>query len=187
MQFHFRAPFAGTVGAASRAHRPRSTRGAYVPGCPKYGTSPGASLEDVNRDMIAIVAFVGLIMFSVLESLSGLGQIAARHTDLASSDVQEYAPLVYGLMMLLTAVMGLVTYIRLRIAVGNFSLQIDPSDRPFRPLRLTDSFLGYVLAFLFGVSIYIIASLYWPTASGSALVIVALVASSCPWQLNKYP
>ncbi len=136
----------------------------------------GASLEDVNRDMIVIVAFVGLIMFSVLESLSGLGQIA-RQTDLASSDVQEYAPLVYGWMMLLTAIMGLVTYIRLRIAVGNFSLQIDPSDRPFRPLRLTDSLLGYVLvAFLFGVSIYIISSLYWPAARGTTLVFVGLVA-----------
>ena len=62
---------------------------------------------------------------------------------------------VGGLLMAVTCFFGLVTYIRLRVAVGARSLQIDPNDRPFRPLRLTDSLLGYMLlAFLFGVSLH---------------------------------
>jgi hypothetical protein len=45
------------------------------------------------------------------------------------------------------------------VAVGFFSLQLDPTDRPFRPLRLTDSLLGYMLmAFLFAVSLHLTLS-----------------------------
>jgi hypothetical protein len=45
----------------------------------------------------------------------------------------------------------------LRIAIGELSLQIDPTDRPFRPLRLTDSLLGYMLlAFLFCVALHVL-------------------------------
>jgi hypothetical protein len=112
------------------------------------------SLRDANHDMITILALVGLIVFSAFEGLSGLGK-ATGQTDLPSQDVQNYGPLAYGLLMAVTCFVGLVTYIRLRVAVGTRSLQIDPNDRPFRPLRLTDSLLGYMLlAFLFGVSLH---------------------------------
>jgi hypothetical protein len=112
------------------------------------------SLRDANHDMITILALVGLIVFSAFEGLSGLGK-ATRDTDLTSQDVQNYGPIAYGLLMMVTCFFGLVTYIRLRMAVGTRSLQIDPTDRPFRPLRLTDSLLGYMLlAFLFVVSLH---------------------------------
>jgi hypothetical protein len=49
----------------------------------------------------------------------------------------------------------MLTYIRLRIAIGYRSLELDPTDQPFRPLRLTDSLLGYMLlSFLFVVSVH---------------------------------
>jgi hypothetical protein len=118
------------------------------------------SLRDANHDMITILALVGLIVFSAFEGLTGLGR-ATVNTDLPSRDVQDYGPLAYGLLMTVTCFLGLVTYIRLRVAVGVRSLQIDPNDRPFRPLRLTDSLLGYMLlAFLLVVSLHFLLYRY---------------------------
>ena len=57
----------------------------------------------------------------------------------------------------MTCLFELVIYLRVRVAIGQFSLQLDPTDRPFRPLRLTDSLLGYLLlAFLFAVSVHVL-------------------------------
>ncbi len=115
------------------------------------------SLEDVNHDMTTIIAFVGLITFAVFQGLTGLGQLPRGKPDLAPQQVQDYGPIVYASLMLVTCLMGLATYLRLRHAVGLFSLQLDPTDRPFRPLRLTDSLLGYlILAFLFVVSLHVL-------------------------------
>jgi hypothetical protein len=130
------------------------------------------SLRDANHDMITILALVGLIVFSAFEGLTGLGR-ATGQTDLPSQDVQDYGPLAYGLLMTVTCFMGLVTYIRLRVAVGTRSLQLDPNDRPFRPLRLTDSLLGYLLlGFLFVVSVHF---LLYPYVSGRPLLVVDVV------------
>jgi hypothetical protein len=131
------------------------------------------SLHDGNHDMITILALVGLIVFSAFEGLSGLGK-ASGQTDLPSQDVQKYGPLAYGLLMTVTCFVGLVTYIRLRVAIGTRSLQIDPNDRPFRPLRLTDSLLGYMLlAFLFAVSLHF---LLYPYLEERPLLIVVAAA-----------
>ena len=89
------------------------------------------SLRDANHDMITMLALVGLIVFSAFEGLSSLGKVTGE-TDLRSQDVRDYGPLAYGLLMTVTCFMGLVTYVRLRVAVGVRSLQIDPNDRPFR-------------------------------------------------------
>jgi hypothetical protein len=120
------------------------------------------SMEDANHDMIAILALVGLILFSGFESLSGLGRVSsptqgpnASPMDLPPGLVLNYGPVFYGLLMTATCFFGMVTYIRLRIAIGQRSLEADPSDNPFKPLKLTDSLLGYmILAFLFVVSLH---------------------------------
>jgi hypothetical protein len=131
------------------------------------------SLRDANQDMITILALTGLIVFSGFEGLTGLGK-ATGSTELAPEDVQKYGPLVYGLLMTVTCLLGLVTYLRLRLAVGARSLQIDPNDRPFRPLRLTDSVLGYLLlAFLFVVSLHF---LLYPYLEEQRLLIVDAAA-----------
>jgi hypothetical protein len=132
------------------------------------------SLRDANHDMITILALVGLIVFSAFEGLSGLGKASETTTEFASGDVQKYGPLAYGLLMAVTCFVGLVTYIRLRVAVGARSLDIDPNDRPFRPLRLTDSLLGYMLlAFLFAVSLHF---LLYPYLDERRLLIVDAAA-----------
>src|SRR5262249_26500746 len=109
-----------------------------------------------------VLALVGLIVFSAFEGVSGLGA-AAVGTDIPTDDVKRFGPLTYGLLMAVTCFLGLVTYIRLRIAIGVRSLHLDPNDRPFRPLKLTDSVLGYMLlAFLFAVSLHFLLFPYLP-------------------------
>lgn len=111
--------------------------------------------EDGNHDMITILALVGLITFSAFEGLGSLGKAGVRGLDIVDSDVQSYGPIVYGLLMAVTCLFGMVTYLRLRIAIGRRSLELDPTDRPFRPFRLTDSLLGYMLlGFLFVLSVH---------------------------------
>jgi hypothetical protein len=113
------------------------------------------SREDGNHDMITVLALAGLIVFSAFEGLSGLGKVAGSEPDISLKYVRDDGPVVYGLLMAVTCLLSMVTYIRLRIAIGNRSLDLDPTDRPFRPLRLTDSLLGYMLlSFLLVVSVH---------------------------------
>lgn len=122
------------------------------------------SLEDANHGLIADLGFVGLMVFSVFESLSGLGGINASSTDLTADQVKQYGPLVYSVLLLLTCVMGLMIYVRVRVAIGRFCLLLDPTDRPFRPLHLTDSLLGYIIeAFLLAVSLHVTLTVAWPS------------------------
>lgn len=112
------------------------------------------SLEDANHDMIAILGLTGLIVFSVFEGLSSLGG-GGVEGELPSQMVQEYGPIFYALLMLVTCVFSMVTYLRLRVAIGTRSLEISPTDRPFQPLKLTDSLLGFMLlAFFFAVAVH---------------------------------
>ncbi len=121
------------------------------------------SLEDANLGLNADVGFVGLIVFSVFETLSGLGQIKGGETDLAPDLIQRYGPTAYVGLMLITCLMGMVGYLRVRVAIGKFSLVLDPTDRPFKPFKLTDSLLGYmIIAFLFTVSLHLMLGLRFP-------------------------
>jgi hypothetical protein len=115
------------------------------------------SLQQANQGLIGEIAFTGLMVFSVFEALSGLGRIKAGDTDLATDLVKSHGPIVYAILMVVTCLLELIIYLRIRVAAGAFCVQLDPTDQPFRPLRLTDSLLGYlVLAFLFAVSLHIL-------------------------------
>jgi hypothetical protein len=135
------------------------------------------SLEDANLGMNADVAFVGLIVFSVFEVLTGLGQVKAGEIDLAPDLIQRYGPKAYIGLMLVTCLMGMVGFLRVRIAIGKFSLMLDPTDRPFKPFKLTDSLLAYmILAFLFTVSLHLLLGLFSPELGkdhGTLLIIDA--------------
>lgn len=118
------------------------------------------SLQQANQGMIGEIAFAGLMVFSGFGVMSGLGQIKAERTELAAELVREQGPLFFAILMTVTCLLELVIYLRIRVAVGNFSLQLDPTDRPFRPLRLTDSLMGYILlAFLFAVSLHVLLTI----------------------------
>jgi len=122
-----------------------------------------SSLQQANQGMIAEIAFAGLMVFSVFEALSGIGKIHAAKTDLATDLVKMHGPLVYSILLVVTCVLELIIYLRVRVAAGTFCVQLDPTDRPFRPLRLTDSLLGYfVVAFLFAISIHVFCILLLP-------------------------
>jgi hypothetical protein len=134
----------------------------------EYEDHVARSLEEANLGMLADIAFVGLILFAVLEVLSSLGGLADdQRSELDSATVEAFGPVVFTLAMFVVNLFGLLTYIRVRIAVGQFSLWLDPSDRPFRPLRPTDSFLGYlILAFLFAVSTHLLLVQFIPRLDG---------------------
>ena len=137
------------------------------------------SLEDANQGLNADVGFVGLIVFSVFETLSGLGQMKAGETDLAPALILRYGPTAYVGLMLVTCLMGMVGYLRVRVAIGKFSLFLDPTDRPFQPLKLTDSLLGYlIIAFLFTVSLHLMLGLFFPSLERDNPTLLMIDAAS---------
>jgi hypothetical protein len=130
-----------------------------------------ASLQDANQDMLTTVAFVGLILFSVFENLSGLGSMEPLQTDIAPAQVERLGPWLYSVLLLVTCLIGLVIYLRLALSIGYFSVTLDPNDRPFRPLALTDSQLGYwLLVFFFAVANH----LFWFPIFGTQTVLWVL-------------
>ena len=141
------------------------------------------SLEDANLGLNADVAFVGLIVFSVFETLSGLGQMKVGPIDIAPDLILLYGPKAYVGLMMVTCLMGMVGYLRVRVAIGKFSLMLDPTDHPFQPLRLTDSLLGYLtVAFLFTVSLHLLLGLFIPSLdkdNPTLLVIDAATLLTC--------
>jgi hypothetical protein len=149
LYFHRRAVTFAMLKAATETCRPFTRT--------EWEEHQAGSLEDGNQDMIAILAAVGLIVFSAFQGLGTLGKAATgdQQPDVTLDNVRVYGPIIYGLLMAVTCLFGMLTYIRLRIAIGHRSLELDPTDQPFRPLRLTDSLLGYMLlSFLFVVSVH---------------------------------
>jgi hypothetical protein len=139
-----------------------------------------ASLEQANQGLIAEIGFAGLIVFSVFEALSGLGQITRGQGEgLTAQHVKDYGPYVYGGLMLVTCLFELIIYLRVRVAIGHFCLQIDPTDRPFRRLRLTDSLLGYMLlAFLFAIALHVLLVLVLRPAPDKDALLYAIDAGA---------
>ncbi len=129
------------------------------------------SLENTNHDLLACIGFVGLMMFSGLETLSGLGQVRpGAGIDIPAAAIVRHGPIIYTTLMTVTCLLQLVIYVRLRVALGRLSLDADPTDRPFRPLTLTDSFLGYLLlAFLFVVALHLQLAALFPTLEERAV------------------
>lgn len=126
------------------------------------------SLQDCNHDMLATLAFVGLMLFSILEMLSGLGQNNGRTLTESAQFLTDHAPFSYGLLAVVTSVMSAIIYLRLSISIGRFSLEIDPTDKPFNPFKLTDSMLGYfLLAFFLTVSVHLFI---FPALGGSSAI-----------------
>lgn len=113
------------------------------------------SLQDTNQDMLGVTAFVGLILFAVMEHLSGLSGINNYQGDIATKDILTFAPLIYTLLTLITASIGTLTYRRLAVAAGELAIKLDTTDNPFNPFKLTDTLLGYLLlCVLFGISLH---------------------------------
>jgi hypothetical protein len=145
----------------------------------EWQTHISNSLEDANTGMLSDIAFVGLIMFSMFEKLSSLGEIKRETAGAAYAQIQTYGPWIYTGLMVVTCLFGLVIYLRVRVAVGVFSLQLDPTDRPFRPLRLTDSLLGYLLlAFLFTISLHLLLILLVPQLEQDRTVLLGIDAAA---------
>jgi hypothetical protein len=130
------------------------------------------SMQEANKGMITDIGFVGLMMFSGIEGMSGLGSLKQGGLDLIAQDVQRHGPAVYAGLMVVVGFFGLLINLRVRLAIGGFSLALDPTDRPFRPFRMTDSLLGYLLlAFLFAVAVHL---LLYPYLSEQPFVLLGV-------------
>ena len=137
-------------------------------------------LQQANHGLLAEIAFAGLIVFSGFEAMSGFGKVQPREAlDLGVQDVIQQGPLVYSILMLVTCFLELIIYLRVRVAIGGFCVQLDPTDRPFRPLRLTDSLLGYMLlAFLFCVSLHVLLVQALPALNAKPGVLLGIDAGA---------
>ncbi|MEZ6141912.1 MAG: hypothetical protein R3B84_15175 [Zavarzinella sp.] len=114
------------------------------------------SLHQSNQGLLSELAFAGLMVFSCFGAISGMGKIEASQLDVGKESVILFGPTLYAGLMLLVCVLESLMYIRLRTAIGQFSLLLDPTDRPFRLFKLTDSFLGYlILVFLACISLHV--------------------------------
>lgn len=134
-----------------------------------------ASMHQANHGLLAELAFAGLMIFSCFGAMSGLGKIEAQKLDIGAELVKKEGPILFALLMTVTCLLELVIYLRVRIAIGKFSLQLDPTDRPFRPLKLTDSLLGYLLlAFLFGISLHMLLIQVVPAFGEHLFVLLAI-------------
>jgi hypothetical protein len=102
------------------------------------------SLSDTNHDMTAIVGFVGLMVFSVFQILSGLGQVRGT-AELTPDALETYGPVFLPAVLVLVCCIGIFIYLRMRCYQGKFSRMLNPQDRPFRVTSVSDSLLGYVL------------------------------------------
>lgn len=150
------------------------------------------SLEDCNHDMLTVLSFVGLVLFSVCESLSGLGAIQ-QGSDVSAAEVKSLGPPLFAYLLLATCIAGLVIYLRLSVSLGRFARRLDPSDQPFKPFRLTDSFLGYcLLAFFLAVAVHLVCVpvlaegvwIWLVDAGSSAVAIVAYQALQLRYRLK---
>ncbi|RUL85286.1 hypothetical protein [Tautonia sociabilis] len=145
------------------------------------------TLKGCNQDLIGTLSFVGLMTFSTFEALSSFGQIADdARVDIPPELAETYGPILFTTLLLVTCGIGLLVSVRVRIAIGHNSMRLYPHDNPFRPLRLTDSLLGYLLlAFLFAVSLHLFLTVSWDgqemgagpiLAADAAAFLVAIVA-----------
>lgn len=135
------------------------------------------SLQQANHGLMGEIAFAGLMVFSCFGAMSGLGSIVIKDVklDFGVEVVKQHGPLFYAVLMVVICFLELAIYLRVRVAIGHFSLQLDPTDHPFRPFRLTDSLLGYMmLAFLFCVALHMLLVQTVPALGESFLALIAI-------------
>jgi hypothetical protein len=107
------------------------------------------SRNDANHDLNACIGFVGLMLFASLEGISGVSDIAVANPGLAAPLAVQFGPLVYDVILLATCLANIFIYCRLSASIAEMSLRLDPTDTPYRPFKLTDTLLGYLLVVFF--------------------------------------
>jgi len=152
------------------------------------------SRNDANHDLNACVGFVGLMLFASLEGISGLSEIAITDPGLAAIAATRFGPLVYDLVLLAACVVNILIYCRLSAAIAEFSLRLDPTDTPYRPFKLTDTLLGYLLMVFFTtVAVHLTAHGYlahdarliWIVDGAAAAAAIIFYPCRLIWEQSK--
>lgn len=143
------------------------------------------SRGDCNHDLITLNSFAGLMLFSTLENITGFGSIAAAGAELTAADVQQQGPKIYSSLLVVVCVAAITMYLRLSTAIAKFSVQLDPTDLPYRPFKLTDTYLGYLLIVFFLVVAVHLTGIAWGIHPPRLLVAADAAAALAP--LSAYP
>ncbi len=110
-------------------------------------THARATLDMTHHDMIAITSSVGLLVFSLLQTM----WVLQSDSEAIVSDApyqRHFGVLLYGIAVLVAAVSGTVAYCRLGRSIVTWSQSLDCGDRAADRL-FTDSFLGYMILLIF--------------------------------------
>lgn len=106
-----------------------------------------ASIDAAHDDMSVVRKFSWLMMITAVSHFFGLGNVdeIARSSSIITPDMlEQYGPIVFTSIALVSGLVGIIVHLRLVIAVGDLSLQQYPNDDPFR-LKMTAGLIGYCL------------------------------------------
>jgi hypothetical protein len=74
---------------------------------------------------------------------------------------------------------NILIYGRLSASIAEMSLRLDPTDTPYRPFKLTDTLLGYVLIVFFTtVAVHLTVYSYLASDAQVIWIVDALVAAA---------
>jgi hypothetical protein len=152
------------------------------------------SRNDANHDLNACIGFVGLMLFASLEGISGVSDIEVADPGLAARTAQRFGPLVYDFVLLATCLANILIYGRLSASIAEMSLRLDPTDNPYRPFKLTDTWFGYLLVVFFTtIAVHLTAYTYvdsnprliWIIDGATAGIAVLFYPIRMRWEVRK--
>jgi hypothetical protein len=129
-----------------------------------------ASTDDAHRDMLELLAMAGLVAFVGFQLLAGLGDVEIESVGaLRFKEIEIASPVWLASYMIIVTGIALISYVRLRLAVGCFSIFLDPTDHPFHALSFDDAFFGLVILLVpISFDVFLLLSAVLPQWSGSA-------------------
>ena len=118
------------------------------------------TLDMCQHDMLAIVSSIGLLLFSLLQTMShfqpeNVAEARAAAQDaghlVLSEGARRWSVALYSAGVVFASACGIGAYVRLRGAVARHSQRLNQNDHRAHVATLTDSALGYVLLIGFTV------------------------------------
>jgi ADP-ribose pyrophosphatase len=118
------------------------------------------TLDMCQHDMLAIVSSIGLLLFSLLQTMSHFQPENVAAARAAAQDANHLAltenarrlsVVLYSMGVVIAAACGIGAYVRLRGAVARHSERLNQNDYRVHVATITDSFLGYLLLVTFTV------------------------------------
>lgn len=110
----------------------------------KVETHTQKSVNDANEDMLTVAQLPVVILFAFIENRVSFSDVTAQVGIFSAEMIQQYGALLFLIPVLFVSVVSLSMYFRLVKAVASMSILLSPTDQPYKPWVLTQSFLGYL-------------------------------------------